>query len=296
MTSVTIAGTGDFAGTTIGPASPGLSALREATDAAARAKAAAANAGPGIDRDALVALMARHIPVTSNMLHSTKDWLKMCGGVTDTNVNFVTSHDNSGYDYQVRNGTLSGSIRIVSNIRFQQTNGLIPDGGVSRADNVFRGDLGDKLGDKYRSNFTDFNALVADVTLTATSSNKVPKLSMLRKTNIENYLSAAKAEGDFRVVSTGFLRCLAQSGEIEIVQDSEYIGMGSLPSDWRTVKEWAQYSAYQIGFFKNFQIQLEGEGRLKFALVLPYVGYGGHSDNFVWAGFNGDWAFQDRND
>jgi len=289
MTSVTIGNSVNPGGVTVSPASAATEAAAEATAAAARAEAAVT--GEGISERSAMNLIYRSMPVTPNILHDTKLWSKMAGGATNSNVNYRTAHTGSGYSAGSGNGTVSGDIRVITPAMFD---GLVSQGGIKPSSDfdAFDGDLESKLG--AYTNSESFNILRVTLDIRATGSN-TPQAWILAK-DFGQFLSQEASEGDFTVYSGGFMRCLAKSGATNIVASPQYLGQGDLGDDWCEHKNWVHYRYTQTGLQFGPRLIVQGAGTLDFLLALPYIGHGDHGNNFVWAGFNGDWAFKDIED
>ncbi|MCG7574841.1 hypothetical protein MHM39_14815 [Phaeobacter sp. CNT1-3] len=204
-------------------------------------------------------------PVTPNLMDDTSKFVHFCGGAQNVTQDIMTAV--SGPWFAQRSGA-----DVVA------TATVVPYADFGAAGIPTGGDLAEMEGSDPSD--VHFCALLIDVTLPAGGAGEL-KLSQIYSRSLARFFGNAPAETRiFAVVleATG-------SAELEFGKNHAEVAIGAAAHG----QGWKHYhtactDGSRYGEFRN---SFHGEGRLKVALALPYLGMGDHGDAKIWAGFGG---------
>lgn len=219
-------------------------------------------------------------PVSPNMLFDTKRFTRLCGGKTNTETDIITAHS-SPWGAAWYGGTQGkGTVKVVT-IDKLAAEGFQVGGDLARA-----------VGDKYPGGFygSDFCAAVFDVTISSNCTDGTEGFALVLNQGCQSFTGWSR--GEFITEASCFVNVISRTGNIVFAPHSN-LPAGVDAAGAELGKGWIYKRASRQGWGGCHQPRFYGIGSIKVALALPYIGFGDHGNNYVWAGSVGRYSHED---
>ena len=226
-----------------------------------------------------IADAAQHLPVTPNLLVDTKHFNDFCDGQFDVEVEAVAAHGAPWTSFWYSGSSGEATIKRVLVTDMEEKEGIPWGGDLALATN------GPAPSRPYYG--TNFTVLILDVTISNTGTEQFFVMCQ----GCPQFTGWSK--GQFRVQASNLYNVIEHSGNIAFgAQANMSPRLNIHGSDLG--QGWIYKQVSTMGFGGCHQPRFFGEGHMKVAIALPYVGFGDHQGRFVWAGSVGRYSHFDQ--
>ena len=216
------------------------------------------------------------LPVTPNLLVDTYQFSSLCGGAVNTEMSALDAHLNSIWTaYLTYGGSVADTKITVLTLDKLQEHGLHPVAGDDFIKKV----------NPYANNVAipfhgaAFRVVLFDINLT-TAGGGVGYLHQ----PIAGQTSGWNMGSETKLYASAMVNVLECSPGLKYAVHANMTSDQCVVSETDVGKGWLHKSGTRSRLGGIYQPWSRGSnlGRLKFAMCLPYVGFGDHGSNFVW--------------
>ena len=249
--------------------------------AAVRAETAAQNARTSQEavdhatiRRQAVADAKPAFPLAPNLLADTKKFAKLCGGRANTETEIVAAHQYGSpwRAWRPPAANVEGTLEVVT----------LPN--LAAKGIGFGGDLAKATDARFAG--SDFRVVLMDVTIAnnARGGNSEQLVVLAQNSGSGLPFFTGSNKGEFKTQAACFVNVVSHAGNITLRISDRIMPGGDLRVRGNLAGDgWTYLHRAATGWGEGHQCLFDGDGSMKLALALPYVGTGDHGGAFIYA-------------